>query len=93
MLKNLLIYNWDRNYFERLEMIVDGSYFILDDDKALSRELSNYSWDSSLSNEIILKLSQSALMSKQGHIYFHADPYLVQLYHMSMLVPRMFQVN
>ena len=52
-------------------MIGDVSYFIFDDDKALLRGFSNYSFNSSLSNEINLKLGESALMRKLDYTSFH----------------------
>ena len=52
-------------------MITDASYFIFDDDKTLSRGLSNYLCNSSLSNEIILKLGESSLMRKLDYDSFH----------------------
>ena len=71
MLIFLLIHNFDYKYFEQLEMIGDVSYFIFDDDKALSKGLSSYSCNSSLSNEIILKLDENALMRKLNYDSFH----------------------
>ena len=45
-------------------MIDNASCIIFDDVNALSKGLSNYPCNSSLSNELILKLGESALMSK-----------------------------
>ena len=49
----LLIYNCDHNYFKQFEIIGYAIYSLFDEDKALSKGLSNYSCNSSLSNEII----------------------------------------
>lgn len=51
-------------------MIDDASYLIFHDDKALSKGLSSYSCNSSISNEIILKLGESSLMRKLDCDYF-----------------------